>query len=139
MANWDLITAYNSEASDWLSGENLPHPHPSVSRMPTTQQIVAAWESLDNSELVLIDGFEWDDSTYTPDGRFRMRGDRIVQLQILKSVCKYCGQLWLYPDTGEPAIIVDETIDPGNVCQFHQQCSQYENSWERFYRGQYAT
>lgn len=139
MANWDLVTAFNSESADWLDGVNLPHPMPSVSRMPTTQRMKAAWQTFDTAKALLIDGFDWDDPDYIPGDGFKMRGNRKIQLYILKSICKYCGQLLMYPDTGEPAIIVDETIEPSSVAHFHEECNKHDDSWERFYRGQYAT
>ena len=139
MANWDFIYAFNSEAADWLDGENLPHPTPSTSLMPTTNQIVNAWRQFDDTQSVLIDGFDWDSPNDTPDDGFKMRGDLTIELEILKSICQSCGQLWLYPDTGTPAIIVDATIDPVRVTEFHKECNQFEDSWERFYRGQYET
>lgn len=139
MSNWDFITAFNTEASEWLDKQNLPHPLPSISRMPTTEQITAAWKTFDESGSVWIDGFKWDDPTYQPEHGFKMRGDRATALHILKSICRDCGQLWMYPDTGEPAIIVHEGIAPLSVASFHELCNRFEDSWERFYRTQYGT
>jgi hypothetical protein len=139
MANWDFITEFNSEASDWLEQQNLPHPSVSNSKMPTTQQILSAWKLYDERDSVLIDGFRWDAPDYVPADGFKMRGDRRIELQILRTICEHCGRLWLYPDTGEPAIIVDEATDPEQVSRFHAECGRLEDSWERFYRGQYAT
>ena len=139
MANWDFVTLYNVEAEEWLQSMGLPHPARVKSRMPTTQQLIAAWESSGVPDAVLIDGFNWDEAAFEPDDGFRMRGDRRVQLRILKTICSFCGQLWMYPDTGEPAIIVDESLETGKVLRFHEECCKHRDAWDRFYRSQYAT
>lgn len=37
----------------------------------------------------------------------KVRGDLLLELSILRWLSERCGQFWVYPDCGSPAIVVD--------------------------------
>jgi hypothetical protein len=138
LANWDFVFPYNQRAADWLAEQNLPHPavRPG-NRLPSTAEIVVAWRQFDTGHLLLIDGFDWDDQAFVPDDAFKLRGDRLVAFRMLAKLAEQCGQFWMYPDSGEPAIIVDSAPDAERTCSLHLAAGSTENSWQFFYRGMY--
>jgi hypothetical protein len=141
MSNWDFVVAYDSQATDWLSSQGLPHPPVrSGNRLPSTAEVLSAWQHVDVQQLVLIDGYDWDDDNFVPNlAIFKLKGDRLVALRVLVVLCERCGQLWMYPDTGEPAIVVDSIVDPEQTLRVHAKAGAMENSWKIFYEQMYGT
>jgi len=139
MANWDLVVAYDSRATDWLVERG--HPHPAVqpgNRLPCTAEVSSAWRKHDPDKVLLIDNFDWNDEAYVPDEAFKLRGDETVELKVLVELCVRCGQLWMYPDTGSPAIIVDASLDIERTLRLYREVFDPEDGWERFYLEMYG-
>ena len=66
--------------------------------------------------MLLITGFAWEHAVAVPrDGTFTMRGSIEVEAAVLTTVCRRCGQLLLYPDTGAPPVVVDAARDAQRV------------------------
>jgi hypothetical protein len=135
VANWDFVFSFDQRAANWLDEQDLPHPavFPG-NRLPSAAEVVAAWRRFDCGQRLLIDNFNWDDESFVPDHAFKLRGDRLVALRILVKLAEQCGQLWMYPDTGEPAIIVDSALDPERACELHEEAAKAQDSWQIFYR-----
>ena len=139
MANWDFVVPYDTRAAAWLLERQLPHPIVCQgNRLPTTGEVVSAWRHFDLSQSILIDGFDWDDATSVPNESFKIRGDLLVTLQVLVKLCERCGQLWLYPDTGEPAIVVNQSTDAARVVDLLTVAGKTNDSWHYFYNNMYS-
>ena len=138
MANWDFVVTYDTQATDWLRKEGLPFPPiGACNRLPTTEEIGASWKKYDRDKVVLIDNFDWDNNTFCPADYFKIRGDWFVEFSILKDVCQKCGQLWMYPDTGSPAVIFDAAFDIERAVSLYTSLYNADDGWERFYRAMY--
>jgi hypothetical protein len=139
MSNWDFVVPYDSQATDWLEEQHLPHPavRPG-NRLPSTLEIAASWRKFDHDQSILIDNFQWDDDNYTPSSHFKLKGDWQVELNVLTDVCTKCGQLWMYPDTGAPAIVVDESLDVERTLALYERFYSAEDGWQRFYAEMYG-
>jgi hypothetical protein len=139
MANWDFIVAYDSRATDWLSENKLPHPavRPG-NRLPSTAEIRRAWRMHDPLGILRVDDFNWNDDQFVPEDCFRMCGDWDIELKVLAEVGKKCGQLWMYPDTGAPAIVVDSFLDIDKTLRLYKQVYAAEDGWSRLYAGLYS-
>src|SRR5262249_14268431 len=111
MANWHLVVPYDERAAAWLRGQGYSHPpvRPG-NRVPTQAEIDRAAHAIGirpNAPL-LIDGVGVGDS-------FRVRGDLVLELRLLRKLSEDTGQLWVYPDCGDPAMVVDSGTDPEAV------------------------
>ena len=139
MSNWDFVTAYDSQATDWLAEQRLPFPavRPG-NRLPSTLEITTAWRKYDHDMLILIDNFRWNDDHYIPETYFKMKGDWRVELNVLTDVCNKCGQLWMYPDTGAPAIVIDAMLDVERTLGLYERYYWADDGWERFYAEMYG-
>jgi hypothetical protein len=62
-----------------------------------------------------------------------MHGDFEVELELLAILSRRCGQLLLYPDTGNPAVIVLPGMDVGRAFKLWEAALEQEDSWEYFY------
>jgi hypothetical protein len=126
MGNWHLVVAYDTRATDWLAAEGYRHPvalpH---NRLPSEAEIEAAVATLglDHNDLV-IDSVDSDS--------FRVRGDLVAELRLLRLLCEHAGQLWVYPDCGSPAMIVDSTIDPEAVAASWLKSLETPDPWIAF-------
>jgi hypothetical protein len=139
MSNWDFVLSYDHEAASWLSAQRLPHPQPRPgNRLPRTKEVIAARKSFDPAQLLLIDDFTWADDEYIPSGHFKVKGDLLVELHVLVRLSQACGQLWMYPDTGQPAIVVEAALDPELTYKVYRECANEENSWEHFHQKMYG-
>jgi len=143
MGNWDLALRYDERATSWLAGEKLPHPVAcSQNRHATTGDIIwALRETGCDASLpaILIDGIDWNDPLSEAKDGFTIRGDRLVAIRLLKKLASRCGQIWLYPDTGEPPIVVDGSTNPELIFRLHEACNSLEDSWREFHRRAYDT
>ena len=142
MGNWDLAIRYDERATSWLASQGWPHPPArGENRDATTGDIVWALKETGYDEsppVILIDGIDWNITHFVPTDGFTIRGDRLAAIRVLQKLAEKCGQIWLYPDTGEPAIIVDESTDPDSIFCLHVTCQSVEDSWEEFYRKAYG-
>jgi hypothetical protein len=128
VANWHLVVAYDERAAGWLTGQGYQHPavHPG-NRLPTLPEIEAAARALSigpDAPLV-IDGVGMADS-------FTIRGDLVLELHLLRKLSEQSGQLWVYPDSGSPAIVVDPSTDPEAVAAAWLAAQSAEDCWAAF-------
>lgn len=136
MANWDFVFAYDDRAASWLAEQALPHPAVrSGNRLPTEAEVTAACATL---------GFGPDsplrvEFSRANPGDFVIRGDLLLELRLLRLLCVSCGQLWLYPDTGEPAIVVDCALVPERTDIEYTRALAADDSWAAFHRSMYAS
>jgi hypothetical protein len=140
MGNWDYVFPLNQEAIEWLDNEQLPHP-PLLrgNRMPTTREISDAVALLgDVSQSLQID-LDFRDLDCVPGECIRIRGEIVTELRLLRCLAESCGQLWMYPDTGEIAVIVDVSIDPITAGRLWREAVEGNYDWPYFYRQMYAT
>ncbi|MGN6371047.1 MAG: hypothetical protein ACTHN5_22560 [Phycisphaerae bacterium] len=128
MANWHLVLAYDNQAADWLAAQGYQRPLArSDNRLPTQAEIENAERTLGiGSDAPLL-----VDCAGLPES-FAMRGDLILQLQLLRRLSQLAGQLWLYPDCGSPAIVVDSTTDPETVSVAWLRSLRATDPWSEF-------
>jgi hypothetical protein len=133
VGNWDFIFSYSDEHSAWLGELGLPSPAVRAgNRLPTTAELEAAWSEVDKDQSVLFDG-DWPPARDQPLQALKVRGDLENSLRVLTALARVCGQLFLYPDTGEPAIVVDAVTVPQATAKAYRESVGGDASWERFY------
>jgi hypothetical protein len=64
----------------------------------------------------------------------RMHGSFQTELKLLEILSHTCGQLVLYPDTGDPAVVVEPGMDVEKVYRLWTKAIGQLGSWEYFYR-----
>jgi hypothetical protein len=132
VSNWDFVVPYTTEATAWLVEQGFPHPAAAIgNRAPTLDELNQALAAVDDS-LVQVD-LEAFQHGPNAGQSFRLRGEIVQELTLLRQLATVCGQLWLYPDTGEPAVIVDESTDPRHVGNAWLRCRAAANAWQAFY------
>ena len=62
-----------------------------------------------------------------------------LALALLIRLCGRCGQLVLWPDTGEPPIVLDASMDPQELDELHGRASEEEVSWRWFFQQAYGS
>jgi len=133
LANWHLVVAYDERATEWLSSQGYPHPAARPgNRLPTPAEIEEAFQSLGfpPNALLYIDGFDLPDS-------FTVRGDLLLELRVLRKLCERSGQLWVYPDCGSPALVIDATIEPAEVAAAWLGSLNADDPWREFHEKVY--
>jgi hypothetical protein len=63
---------------------------------------------------------------------FTIRGDLVLELHLLRRLVERVGQMWVYSDSGSPAIVVDPTIDPEAVAAAWIRAASADDSWTEF-------
>jgi hypothetical protein len=140
MGNWDFVFRYDESAASWLAEQGCEAPAVAgPSRLPTAAEVMRAWAEFDTDQELLIDDFDWDSPESVPDQAFKLRGSRLVALKVLVRLSGACGQFWLYPDTGEPAIVVSPTLDAERADRLHEESRDHDDSWRFFYNSLYRT
>jgi hypothetical protein len=133
MANWHFVFAYDRRATDWLAEQGYPHPlaRPG-NRLPTHEEVLQAWTALGlpTNAPLLVEGTDEYDSE---EDCFQVRGDLVLELKLLRCLCENCGQLWVYPDCGSPAIVVDATMSPERIAAAWLETTAGEDSWAAFH------
>src|SRR4051794_20633106 len=80
VANWDIVLAYDEQASDWLASQGYGHPpvRPG-NRLPTFAEVEEAAVALGigPDAPLLVDTIGATDS-------LRMRGDLVLELRLLR-------------------------------------------------------
>jgi len=128
VANWHLIVPYDEWATEWLAAHGYRHPPvQSGNRLPTDSEIEEAVQELGitSNAPLYIDGVGVGDS-------FNIRGDLVLELRLLRRLAERVGQMWVYPDSGSPAIVVDPTIDPEAVAAAWLRSESADDSWTEF-------
>jgi hypothetical protein len=139
MGNWDYVFPLNQEAVDWLDSEDLPHPPLAHgNRMPTTREIKEAVGSFGEIPRELQIDLDFEQLDYVPKECFKIRGDIVAELKLLRHLAGSCGQLWMYPDTGSIAVIVDSSIDTEAAGRLWLEASERDHDWRNFYQQMYG-
>ncbi len=159
MGSCDVVIRYGEDAAAWLAAQKLPHPPVKVENRDATPEDVmwalretghdtAPHETTEDIERALREtGYDtsplnstgWVEWKFTPAGGFTARGDRLAAIRVLRKLAERCGQIWLYPDTGEPPIVIDESTDPDSIFRLHLSCSSAEDPWREFHENAYGT
>ena len=141
MANWDHVLPYDEQVWEWLESECYPHPAVQPgNRLPSSGDVKWALSGAGipaNAFLVIDDNFDWNNNAFIPKA-LRMRGESLLELRLLTKLSERCGQLLLYPDSGEVAVVVDRSLDPQLVASLREDLSSAENGWRRFFAQLYA-
>lgn len=135
VANWHLVVPYDDRATEWLSAQGYPHPSVRTgNRLPTLAEIEEAMRLLGITQdaPLLIDGHGIADS-------FTIRGDLFLELRLLRKLSESSGQLWVYPDCGSPAIVVDSTMDVKSVAAAWLASLHADDPWSEFSQRIYGT
>jgi hypothetical protein len=160
MANFDLVFVCDKKAAEEFDKHGLPHPK--VRRgneMPTTADLLWAIDSLDHANYdrlpdgdeglyvkdlnegygIRIENFDWHNKNSIPGEYFTMYGRCTLTLEILIKLCERSGQLLLWPDSGEPPIILDATMDAQEVFDLHCEASDKgPDAWRFFFEQMYG-
>jgi hypothetical protein len=131
-----MVFKYDCRAIDWLDKRGLPHPPARRgNRLPTFDEFEQAAEVLGigPDAPLLVEGIE----DCGPDDCFCIRGDLVLELRLLRELSKQCGQLWVYPDCGSPAIIVDAALLPEEVAAAWEASLAFDDSWGTFHEQVY--
>jgi len=156
MANFELVFAYGASDAAWLQEQGYPHPAVQQgNEMPTTADMKWALEAEEgfsfeypqaDEELsgedeagsgFSISGFDWDEDCTIPGDSFILRGSGII-LSVLIRLCERCGQLYLYPDSGAPAIVLDASLNPVAVAELYAEADDQEDAWAYFFQKMYG-
>jgi hypothetical protein len=157
VANFELLSPYTDDDAAWLDGEGCPHPvvRPG-NRMPTTADLRWALEegdefafddpTGDDKELYgtdkrgqgfAVSGFDWDRPGSAPDDYIKVRGSEVL-LPALIRLAGRCGQLFLYPDSGAPPIVIEAGLDAEAVAQVYAEACEMEDGLAYFYERMYG-
>ncbi len=161
MSNHDLIFPYAAHFDEWLTQQGYPHPavRPG-NRLPTFDDIdwaLAAypeleieprWSSDDSRSVVeknqigyalYFEHLNWKTHMAEPESDFMtVRGSRHWEFALLIKLGERCGQLVLYPDTGEPAVILDSDSDLRRIDQEWSEASSRPDPWAYLYEPLYS-
>jgi hypothetical protein len=157
VANFELLSAYTQDDAAWLDCEGCPRPAVrSGNRMPTTAELRWALETGDEFEFdepdaddeelcgtdsrgqgFAISGFDWDRPGAAPDEYVTVRGSDVL-LPALVRLAGKCGQLYLYPDSGAPPIVVEPDLDADAVAELYTEACEREDGLAYFYEQMYG-
>ena len=159
MSNFDLVFVYAPDHAEEFRERGLPHPEVRPdNEMPTTNDLLWAVGTFKNlsydrlprsedGELTIhdektdcwfsVEGFDWEKRNYIPGDYFTLRGRGYAAFALLIRLCERCGQLVLYPDTGEAPIVFDATLDAETVDELHTE-AQNDDDWGPFFEQMYG-
>lgn len=156
MANYDFVTPYDAAMAQWLKEQGYPHPIVRASnRFPAKeeiQQAIAKTGSLEVQDAEAREFFavkkgtergkgyetrvgcsDWDRLGQSSKDSITMHGSFRAELLIVEMLSHRCGQLLLYPDTGDPAVIVEPGMDVDRVFRLWKEATARADSWEHFF------
>ena len=84
-----------------------------------------------------IEGFDWDADRTIPGDFFTVYGSEVI-LSVLIRLCERCGQLYLYPDSGAPAIVLDASLEAGAVAELYAETYEMKDAWSYFFENMYG-
>jgi hypothetical protein len=96
-------------------------------------QAVEAANRLPLSYLVEIHSYGWDELNVNDKASITMRGNFPLELFLVHNLTERCGQLLLYPDTGEPPVVVEAGCDIGRIASTWLEVVDATGSWGEFY------
>lgn len=151
MANFDLIYSYSSEIAEEFAEHGLPHPAVAPgNEMPSTDQLYQVLDELPHADYepptepvdqlmvrdieedygIAIASFDWLDRQSIPGDHFIVYGRGLITFEILLALSESCGPLVLYPDSGEPPVILSQGMDAQTVYELHQKAIEREDGCE---------
>ncbi len=102
-------------------------------RIPSSEDDELLVDHVEDGYGIRIAGFDWVNRHYVPGDHFAIYGRSPLSLAILIKLCERCGQLLVYPDTGEPPIVLDATMDADGVYTLHSESESWEECFEEMY------
>ena len=84
--------------------------------------------------LVLIECHNWEELNVDPRRSITMRGNFPLELFLTQQLTECCGQLLLYPDTGDPPIVLEPGDDVEVFATAWLESVKAEESWADYYR-----
>ena len=85
------------------------------------------------SYLVQIHSFRWEELNINEKASITMRGNFPLELFLVRRLAERCGQLLLYPDTGDPPVVVEAGDDVGRMASLWLESVNAGDSWSGFY------
>ena len=128
-----------------VQGESIdvvPAPE-SPATVKKMTKLVEFWDCVDGrlvergsplARLVTIHSFHWDELNVEEKASITMRGNFPLELFIVRELTDRCGQLVVYPDTGDPPVIVEPGDDIGRKASIWVEQVKTDDSWAEFYR-----
>jgi len=140
----------------WLTLHEYPHPQVKAgNRLPTKVEIINAIEmtgsfraqDVDRKEFfaisrepapggeyeVRIGCSDWERLNISGNASITMHGNFEVELTLLEILSHRCGQLLLYPDTGDPCVVVEPGMDVGTVFALWKEAIKRIDAWQYFF------
>ena len=129
MANWHFVMPYDDAAADWLAQQGYPHsPARAGNRLPSWAEVEQVVRRLGlPADAPLVVDLAGDGET------LKVRGDMLLELRVVRGLCDRCGQLWVYPDCGSPAILIEASSSPEAVAAAWEASLAAEDSWRAFH------
>lgn len=84
--------------------------------------------------LVRIHSYRWDELNVNETASITMRGNFPLELFLVRRLTERCGQLVLYPDTGDPPVVVEPDDDIGRTASVWLEAVNDEILWAEFYQ-----
>jgi len=156
MANFDLVSIYKKEDAARLRQHGYHRPKTRKgNEMPSSADMKWALEAEEglsfdypgsDQELYgqdeagsgfMVHGFDWDDDRTTPGDHFIVRGTETI-LSVLIRLCERCGQLYVYPDSGAPPIVLDSSMDGKAVVELYAEATEQHDPWTFFFTEMYG-
>jgi hypothetical protein len=156
MANFELVSAYKKEDAAWLREHGYPRPKARRgNKLPSTTdmkwaldgEVSLVFDYPDSDEELygqvgsgsrfVIRGFDWNDDRPPPADHFVVRGAELI-LPVLIKLCERCGQLYVYPDSGAPSIILDSSLDGTAVSELYAEANEQADPWAFFFTQMYG-
>jgi hypothetical protein len=161
VANFDMVFVYDRKVAADLNKRKLVHPGVRRgNRMPTTGDLRWAVDALDNATYdvsprpdddewsvqeaneeywIRIGGFDWAKPTSIPGESFVIYGGTSrLGIAIVIKLAERCGQLVIWPDSGDPPIIVDGDDDATIVADCYHEFLEQSDEWETYFERMYG-
>lgn len=86
------------------------------------------------SYLVVIHCFAWEELNINEKRSITMRGNFPLELFLVHDLTERCGQLLLYPDTGDPPVVLEPGCDVERMASAWLEAVEEDGSWADFYQ-----
>jgi hypothetical protein len=96
-------------------------------------KLAAAESGVNPRSPIVIDDFDWGDDDAAPQHGFKLKGDRTLAFKVLVALGKSCGQLFFFPDTGEPSMVVEPWTNGDFLADLHRQASLRDDGGQWIY------
>lgn len=96
-------------------------------------QVVESPHRAPLNRLILIECHNWEELNVDPRRSITMRGNFPLELFLAQELTKCCGQLVLYPDTGDPPVVLEPGSDAGVLASAWLESVEAGESWADYY------